>query len=232
MATLPTIDPPLKNSWRRPWLSVPLLLGRAAGSDGPSPLEFQVRFRSCLCSLRLGEYVVVPEHVTHSFGMGYTTRQFPAPPYLAIDSLDIDRLFDSIGGGDVPNLVKVALELDAAVAAVTFSAGVFATPAILRTSFSIFARSCTVTYVEGIRTIVQKQIPLSTTVRRAVLTRRLLGYFATRDLLGGGGGGGVKHPYVITCERIAAERRATRRSKALDETILKHPLNFPNEVTC
>ena len=33
-------------------------------------------------------------------------------------------------------------------------------------------------------------------------------------------------------ERMAAERRTMRRSKALDETILKHPLNFPNEVTC
>ena len=31
---------------------------------------------------------------------------------------------------------------------------------------------------------------------------------------------------------MAAERRPMRRSKALDETILKHPLNFPNEVTC
>ena len=62
------------------------------------------------------------------------------------------------------------------------------------------------------------------------LTRQLLGYFATRDLLGGGGGG-VKRPHVITRERMAAERRATRRSKALDETILRHPLNFPNEVT-
>ena len=35
-----------------------------------------------------------------------------------------------------------------------------------------------------------------------------------------------------TRERMAAERQATRRSKALDERILKHPLNFPNEVTC
>ena len=48
------------------------------------------------------------------------------------------------------------------------------------------------------------------------------------------GGGGVKRPqpHVITRERMAAERRATRRSKALNETILKHPLNFSNEVTC
>ena len=46
------------------------------------------------------------------------------------------------------------------------------------------------------------------------------------------GGGGVKRPHVITRERMAAERRPMRRSKALDETILKHPLNFPNEVTC
>ena len=59
-----------------------------------------------------------------------------------------------------------------------------------------------------------------------LLTRHLLGYFATRDLLGGGGG--VKRPHVITRERMAAERRTMRRSKALDETILKHPLNFPN----
>ena len=62
-----------------------------------------------------------------------------------------------------------------------------------------------------------------------LLTRHLLGYFATRDLLGGGG---VKRPHVITRERMAAERRTMRRSKALDETILKHPLNFSNEVTC
>ena len=61
------------------------------------------------------------------------------------------------------------------------------------------------------------------------LTRQLLRYFATRDLLGGGG---VKRPHVITRERMVAERRATRRSKALDESILKRPLNFPNEVTC
>ena len=47
-----------------------------------------------------------------------------------------------------------------------------------------------------------------------------------------GGGGGVKRPHVITRERMTAERRTMRRSKALDETILKHPLNFPNEVTC
>ena len=60
------------------------------------------------------------------------------------------------------------------------------------------------------------------------LTRHLLGYFATRNLLGRG----VKRPHVITRERIAAERRTMRRLKALDETILKHPLNFPNEVTC
>ena len=60
------------------------------------------------------------------------------------------------------------------------------------------------------------------------LARHLLGYFATRDLLGRG----VKRPHVITRERMAAERRPMRRSKALDETILKHPLNFPNEVTC
>ena len=47
-----------------------------------------------------------------------------------------------------------------------------------------------------------------------------------------GGGGGVKRPHVITRERMAAERRTMRRLKALDETILKHPINFPNEVTC
>ena len=46
------------------------------------------------------------------------------------------------------------------------------------------------------------------------------------------GGGGVKRPHVITRERMVAEIRTTRRSKALDETILKHPLNFPNDVTC
>ena len=45
------------------------------------------------------------------------------------------------------------------------------------------------------------------------------------------GGGGVKRHHVITRERMATERRPLRRSKALDETILKHPLNFPNEVT-
>ena len=64
-------------------------------------------------------------------------------------------------------------------------------------------------------------------IQGRLLTRHLLGYFATRDLLGG-----VKRPHVITRERMAAERRPMRRSKALDETILKHPLNFPNEVTC
>ena len=41
--------------------------------------------------------------------------------------------------------------------------------------------------------------------------------------LAGGGGGGGKRPHVIPRERMAAESRATRRSKALDETILKHP---------
>ena len=61
------------------------------------------------------------------------------------------------------------------------------------------------------------------------LTRQLLGYFATRDLLGGGG---VKRPHVITRERMAAKKRTTRHSKALDETMLKHPLNFANEVPC
>ena len=55
------------------------------------------------------------------------------------------------------------------------------------------------------------------------LTRHLLGYFATRLA---GGGGGVKRPHVITRERMAAERRTMRRSKAHDEKILKHPLNF------
>ena len=60
------------------------------------------------------------------------------------------------------------------------------------------------------------------------LPRHLLGYFATRDLLGRG----VIRPHVITRERMAAERRTMRHSKALDETILKHPLNFPNEVRC
>ena len=62
-----------------------------------------------------------------------------------------------------------------------------------------------------------------------LLTRQLLGYFATGDLLGGGG---VKRLHVITRERMAAERRPMRRSKALDDTILKHPLNFPNDFTC
>ena len=60
------------------------------------------------------------------------------------------------------------------------------------------------------------------------LTRHLLGYFATRDLLGRG----AKRPHVITRERIAVQRRPMRRSKDLDEMILKHPLNFPNEVRC
>ena len=38
-----------------------------------------------------------------------------------------------------------------------------------------------------------------------------MGYFATRDLLGGGGG--VKRPHVITRERMAAEneRRGVRK---------------------
>ena len=60
------------------------------------------------------------------------------------------------------------------------------------------------------------------------LTRQLLGYFATRDLLGGG----VKRPHVITREQMSAERRTTRRSKAFDETTPKYPLNFPNEIPC
>ena len=58
------------------------------------------------------------------------------------------------------------------------------------------------------------------------------GVFRHPRLSGGEGGGGVKRPHVITRERMAAERRATRRSKALDETILKYLLHFPNEVTC
>ena len=60
---------------------------------------------------------------------------------------------------------------------------------------------------------------------------QLLGVFR-HPRLAGGGGGGVKRPHVIIRERMAAEIRATRRSKALDETILKHPPNFTNEVTC
>ena len=47
-----------------------------------------------------------------------------------------------------------------------------------------------------------------------------------------GGGGALNAPTSITRERMAAERRATRRSKALVETILKQPLKFPNEVKC
>ena len=31
---------------------------------------------------------------------------------------------------------------------------------------------------------------------------------------------------------MAVERRVTRRSKALDETILRRPLNFANKVPC
>ena len=38
-----------------------------------------------------------------------------------------------------------------------------------------------------------------------------------------GGGGGVKRPHLITRKQMDAERRATRRSKALDGMILKHP---------
>ena len=44
--------------------------------------------------------------------------------------------------------------------------------------------------------------------------------------------GDVKRPHVKIRERMATDGRATRRSKALDETILKHPLNFQIEVTC
>ena len=63
------------------------------------------------------------------------------------------------------------------------------------------------------------------TVGKHFLTRHLLGYFATRDLLGGGA---LNAPNVITRERMVAERRPMRRSKPLDETILKHPVNFQN----
>ena len=62
----------------------------------------------------------------------------------------------------------------------------------------------------------------------SALTRQLLGYFATRDLLGRG----VKRPHVITRERMAAERRATPRSKSSRWDDPKDPLNFTNEVTC
>ena len=80
-----------------------------------------------------------------------------------------------------------------------------------------------------IATSSAKHFPITYILFRTIsLTRHLLGYFATRDLLGRG----VKRPHVITRERMAAERRPMRRSKAIDETILKHPLNFPNEVTC
>ena len=75
-------------------------------------------------------------------------------------------------------------------------------------------------YIRDLRSGQFRDLPM--------LTRHLLGYFATRDLLGRG----VKRPHVIIRERMAAERRTMRRSKALDETILKHLLNFPNEVTC
>ena len=61
------------------------------------------------------------------------------------------------------------------------------------------------------------------------LTGQLLGYFATPTCWGGGG---VKRPHVITRERMAAEKRVTRFSKAIDETIVKHPLNIQSEVTC
>ena len=36
----------------------------------------------------------------------------------------------------------------------------------------------------------------------------------------------------LTREKMAAEKRATRCSKALVEMILKHPVTFPNEFTC
>ena len=45
------------------------------------------------------------------------------------------------------------------------------------------------------------------------------------------GGGGSDAP-CLTRERLIAAGRATRRSKSLDETVFKCPLNFPNEVTC
>ena len=87
----------------------------------------------------------------------------------------------------------------------------------------------TCTEVDNFLYTVQLRLGTNPVHRHTVaLTRHLLGYFATRDLLGRG----VKRPHVITRERMAAERRPMRRSKALDETILKHPLNFPNEVTC
>ena len=49
------------------------------------------------------------------------------------------------------------------------------------------------------------------------LTLQLLGYFATRHLLGGGRG--VKRPQSITREPIAAATRARRQTKARDKTL-------------
>ena len=45
-------------------------------------------------------------------------------------------------------------------------------------------------------------------------------------------GGASDAPSFLTRERLIAAKRATRRSKAPDETILKRPLNFQNEVAC
>ena len=77
----------------------------------------------------------------------------------------------------------------------------------------------------------KRQTDRDTKIFRIVFNPAFAGVFR-HPRLAGGGGGGVKRPHVITRERMAAERRPMRRSKALDETILKHPLNFPNEVTC
>ena len=63
-----------------------------------------------------------------------------------------------------------------------------------------------------------------------VLTRHWLGYPATFRWLGGGGG--VRRPLSNSRTADRSETSATRRSEALDETVLKRPINFQNEITC
>ena len=64
--------------------------------------------------------------------------------------------------------------------------------------------------------------------RYPVLTRQLLGYFATCHLLGGGG---VKRPQAITGDPIAAATRARRQTKARDKTLPMMSFNLHFEVT-
>ena len=65
-------------------------------------------------------------------------------------------------------------------------------------------------------------------VYQCMLTRHWLRRGIQPPSIGLGGGGGVRAS--PTRERVISARQATRRSKALDETVLNRPINFPNEV--